>query len=330
MSITIKDIATKCNVSVSTVSKVLNNVPTGVSAQTRERILKCIKETGYRPNSVARSLITKKTYTIGLIIPHVRNPYYVDIANGVEAQSAKCGYNVFLCLNESDPKLEKHYVDLLLNKKVDGIISVSGFFSKDIRSHVPLVVLERKRYDITLPSVLFNSLYGGHLAATYLLENNHRNILFITGDLNYQSAVDQMTGFVQCLNAAGVEVPNHKMYHGKFRAEDGVSAVDYFNKEGLLSDATAIFCSNDLCALGVYNRLYELNYAIPDDISVMGYDDISISKFFTPPLTTIAQSTYEMGKAAFNLLMDLIDGNYTGGNIVFDPSIVVRKSVKKL
>lgn len=337
MAITMNDIAKRCNVSIATVSKVINQSAVGVSAATRERIQRCIDETGYIPNSLARGLVTKKTRTVGLLIPQISNPFFPELVRGIEDEASTCDYGIFLCHTSDSAEKEARYLQLLAERNVDGIIVMTGFHSmSDTRARIvdtnklPVVMLERRDGVFDYPTVLCDSKEGGKLAARHFFENGHTQIACITGRLNFTSGFDRVQGFIEELQSHGLELPPEYRFKGSYRFEDGAAAIDDFQQNGLLSKITAIFACNDMMAAGAYSRLFELGLRIPEDISVIGFDDITIARVLYPALTTLRQPTYEMGCAAFRVIRDLIEKRSTCHVSIFTPQLIVRKSTRAL
>ncbi|WP_342431795.1 LacI family DNA-binding transcriptional regulator [Neobacillus sp. FSL H8-0543] len=336
MSITIKDIAKKANVSITTVSRVLNQKTEGISKSTRKRVLEIIEELGYRPNSIARSMITKQTNTIGLIIPDIRNPFFPELVRGVEDFLNQHSYNVFLCNTDGDPKRELEYVSLLKEKNVDGIIFTYSCAEtiqqlEDILSveKIPFVLLDRGVEDHKFSVVSIHNEKAGYLATQHLIELMHTQIGCITGPTSYPNSKARLQGYQRALAEAGIASNPDLIVEGDFQMEGGyLAARELLAKQKV----TAVFAFNDLMAFGVYQAAAEMGISIPDDLSVVGFDNIKYNQLLHPRLTTIEQSVYEMGKLSAEILFEQMT---KGGDAVtktqyLEPALILRESTKKL
>lgn len=338
MGVTIKDIARLANVSVTTVSRVINNKSEGVSAETRQKILQLVEELGYKPNAIARGLVTKKTKTIGLIVPDISNPFFPDIARGVEDGAHIYGYNVFLCNTDDDLEKEIEYINALNEKYVDGIIftgtgsiSSSNFrhIMELIKSGIPVVMMDRRIDSDEIYGVFVDNFEGGYLAARHLVELGHRKIACITGPLKVKNARERLEGYKKALSESGIEIDERLIYEGDYKMAGGMVGMEKLLKEN--EEITAVFTCNDLMAYGAYKTIRSLGRRIPDDISVVGFDDIQLSQIVEPSLTTVKQPSYDMGLAAARMLIKLVEGKKVKERVmVFKPQLVVRRSTKKV
>ncbi|MEQ2129025.1 LacI family DNA-binding transcriptional regulator [Caldanaerobacter subterraneus KAk] len=331
MAVTIKDIARLANVSVTTVSRVINNKPEGVSEETRQKILKLVKELGYQPNAIARGLVTKKTKTIGLIIPDISNPFFPDIARGVEDSAHIYGYNVFLCNTDDNLEKESEYIRALKEKYVDGIIFTSSVPSdyqhimELVRDGVPIVMMDRRMESEEIYGVFIDNYEGGYLATKHLIDLGHRKIGCITGPLKVKNARERLEGYKRALLDNGIEVDERLIFEGDYKINSGIIGTEKLLNDN--KDITAIFACNDLMAYGAYKTIRSYGYKIPDDISVVGFDDILLSQIMEPQLTTIRQPAYDMGLTAARMLIKLIEGKKVSKKIIiFKPQLVIRQS----
>ena len=333
MNITIKDIARLANVSIATVSKVINNKTEGISEETKNRILQLIKETGYQPNAIARSLVTKKTKTIGLIVPDISNPFFPDVARGVEDGAHMDGYNVFLCNTDDNLDKEIEYIKVLREKCVDGIIFTSGSIPKyehivELRtSGIPIVIIDRRIDSEDVYGVFLDNYKGGYIATRYLISLGHKRIGCVTGPLYVSSAIERLEGYKKALMDNGIDIDETLIFEGDYRISGGAVGAEKL----LDRKVTAIFAFNDLMAYGAYLTIRSHGYKIPDDISVVGFDDIQLSQVMEPQLTTIRQPAYDMGLNAVRILINLIGGKKCTKKIVkLQPQLIVRQSTKSL
>lgn len=331
MSITIKDIANLANVSIATVSRVLNNKADGISEETKNRIFKIAKDLNYRPNAIARGLVLKKTNTIGLVLPDISNPFFPEIARGVEDTAKYQGYNVFLCNTDEDIYKEAGYIKALKDRQVDGIIFAASAIKNNeiITKHVgriPFILIDRRPDEfIDAPGVFLDNFVGGYLGAKHLIEKGHKNIIFISGPLQSHNAKQRLNGFSQAFSEVGLTVKEDFITEGNFKRSCGYTIVDQLLQDK--KDFSAIFASNDLMAVGALEALGENGKNVPHDVAVVGFDNIYLSKVVTPKLTTISQPTYQMGAKAAEMLLSIINNApMDEQQVFFTPQLVVRAS----
>ncbi|MBM4761246.1 LacI family DNA-binding transcriptional regulator [Bacillus sp. B15-48] len=327
MAVTIKDIAKNANVSIATVSRVINNKADGIREETKQRVLDAIKEHNYQPNTIARSMITKKTSTIGLIIPDIRNPFFPELVRGVEDFSKKSNYTVFLCNTDGDIEREKEYFNLMKEKSVDGVIYTyaHGGFEEILNNNIPIVLLDRGLDENQFSGVCIDNEKAGYMATKHLIELSHERIGCITGPDNIQSSRDRLKGYKRALEEAGLPINQAFIKTGDYQMEGGYEAAKLLLKE---NSVTAIFAFNDLMAFGVYQAAQEFGLTIPDDLSVVGFDNIKYNRLLQPKLTTIDQPTYRMGELATEILLDQInnDKNNQIKSINLEPHLIIGDS----
>ncbi|MDA3938840.1 MAG: LacI family DNA-binding transcriptional regulator [Spirochaetia bacterium] len=328
-----KAVAEKADVSTTTVSHVINKTRF-VSPEKKERVLEAIKELDYQPNGLARSFRKKRTKTLGLIIPDNTNPYFAEVARGVEDACFERGYSVILC--NSDRKMEKeiNYLELLMEKGVDGIAFVSVGDDKkatDIfgKKRVPKVLLDRDIPGMQIDSVLVDNRLGGFLATDYLIKLGHRRIACITGPSKLSSSLERELGYNDAFKKANITLDKMLIQSGSFHSDSGYEGI-----KKLLSQTnppTAIFACNDLIAIGAMYGAIEMGFKVPEDLSIIGFDDISLASFMTPRLTTVMQPKYEIGKTAANLLIDRIKNRDLPIQMeLFKPVLTIRDSCSSL
>lgn len=329
-NITIKDVANEAGVSIGTVSNVLNGLET-VKEENRSKVLKTIKELGYIPNLTAQSLKTHKTKTIGLILPSIFNPFYPALARGVEDLAHNMGYTLILCNTDRDVNREKEYLDMLISKGVDGIVLVKPIISVDkilnYSKGFNLILIDDIAGGNTELDVIEVSNYEGSVkAASYLIALKHKKIAYISGTLNSKSSVERLKGFKDTLKDKYINVDESLIKIGDFTWQSGYKLA----KELLVGDnkPTAIYCGNDLMAVGAMKAIKEMGFEVPKDISVVGFDDIDVAELTTPTLTTIRQPKYEQGEKAARVLFDRIQGVNKGSfrTYVLSTELVVRES----
>lgn len=330
---TIKDVAKKAGVSISTVSRVLTS-RAHVNEETKEKVIKVIEELNFKPNLIARGLKERRTNTIGLIIPDISNPYYPKIAKSVEDYAKQLGYAVILCNTYDNLEEELKYVDMLKKRYIDGIIFITA--SKDgkhiknlMDENFPVVQLDRFR-DANVPSVVSDNINGAYEATKYLIENGHKKIACVIGNTNNQIFIDRFIGCMMALNENNIKVPDEFVIKDANTLEEVHESVMELLKN--YQHPTAIFSSSDQKSFGIYRAIRDCGLKVPDDISVIGYDNVDLAKYLDPPLTTYDQSVKEMGVLAVKRLIEQIESSSKIGGLksVLKGSIVIRQSVKKI
>jgi LacI family transcriptional regulator len=331
---TIKDVAKRVGVSTSTVSHVLNKTRY-VSEDITQRVRLAVEELNYMPSALARSLKIKNTRTFGMLVTTSVNPFFAEVVKGVERRCYEQGYNLLLCNTEGDLKRLNFNIDMLLQKQVDGLLLMSDDLSKqdlDIFSRhkpVPTVVLDGGKINFPCDKIQDSSRNGGYLATQYLISKGHREIGCISGPRDKQAASERFAGYLQAMNEAGLDIDSDLHAFANFECEGGKQAF-----EGILATGkmpSAIFVCNDMMAMGVINTANKHGISVPDDLSIIGYDDISLAKFITPSLTTIHQPKFNLGRKAFDTLLDRIQsGRNTNVEIHLEATLVERDSVKTL
>ncbi|HHU83077.1 MAG TPA: LacI family transcriptional regulator [Firmicutes bacterium] len=328
---TIKDVAKRVGVSPSVVSRALNN-RYGVKESTREKIVRAAKEMGYYPNAAARSLVTRITATIGVMMADLSEPYYTQIIRGMEFSASKTGYT--LLFSNSYESLEKSKVleKMVYAERVDGVIIVGSnveeqeYILKLVEKKVPFVLLERDIPDPRINCVYLDNFYGGYLATKYLLDKGHTRIAHISGKIGFQVALDRLEGYKKALHEAGLLFDKELVMTGNFVWQDGYAAM----KKLLRSQppCTAVFTANDTMAFGALQAIAESGLSIPKDIAVIGFDDLEFSSLTNPPLTTVHQPRYEMGKEAVRIVTSLLQqgASEKGVKLCYRPEIIIRRS----
>ncbi len=330
---TMKDIAKLAKVSTSTVSHVINK-SRFVSEEISERVNKAAQELNYRPSALARSLKLNRTQTIGMLVTTSTNPFFGEVVKGVERNCYLRGYNLILCNTEGDNERMHDSINTLLQKRVDGLIlmcpSLEGERIDVFEQYpdIPIVVMDWGSMLFTSDKIQDNSLHGGYIAAKYLIECGHKKIGCITGPLNKRQAQMRYEGYNRALSEAGLTCKAEWIIESDFECEGGYQAFNKMFQTGSLPEA--IFVCNDMMSMGVINAANEKGVRIPEDLSIIGYDDIHIAKFITPALTTIHQPKYRLGKAAVETLLHRLEHGMTEARIVqLEPTLIERATVKK-
>lgn len=328
---TIKDVAKAANVSISTVSRVLNN--SGYcSVKTKEKVYKAVEELKFQKSMVATAMIKKQTSTLGLIIPDIKNIFYGELTRAIEDQAHQYGFNVILCNTDNDLDKEAEYLNFLLRKGIDGIIfSTPEINDKNIkevmkdRPEFPMILLGSQVENVRLDGVLVDNFEGGYQAVQHLLESGHRKIGYIGGQKDSYATVERYKGYAKALEDHGVPSGNLYVRLDEFKIQSG-----YHQGKELLSlpdRPTAIFAANDAIAVGIYKAARELDISIPAELSVIGFDDSQFAEIVFPELTTIRTPIADMGEKTVELVAKIIkEGKNFKETITFQPTLIERGS----
>ena len=324
----IKDIARLARVSHPTVSRALQNSPL-VNPQTAAKIRKIADEAGYRASAVARGLVTRRTRTIGLVVTTVADPFASEVVCGVEQTANDHGYSVFLADSNADPVREKKVVQALAERRVDGIIVTSSrvgalYLPLLKEMLVPIVLVNDQYPGAFVHSVMIANFDGMRAAAEHLIGLGHRRIAYLGDQLGYQSDVERLAGYRAALDAAGIEAMPELVVHGDGKAEAAMEAMEKLL--GLGEPPTAVCCYNDMSALGAMRQIRAHGLRVPDDISVVGFDDLFFAPYTQPPLTTVRQPMRRMGKLAMESLFTLMSGAESVAQIKVDAELIVRET----
>jgi LacI family transcriptional regulator len=334
--VTMKDVAKLAGVSQPTVSNVINGT-SQVTDEVFEKVQKAIRELGYVPNALAKSLKQNKTNTVGMLIPDIENGYYSEIAKEVEQTLRENGYFTFLCNTFYKPELEKLYINTLIQNNVSGIIMCYGLVDKSVFADIanfdiPLVCIDDRTTagKKKIPSVEINNVHGSKLAVEHLYSIGARRICFASEPLYNTALESRHAGFVTALNEYGMDSQHliefiEKSEYGKIDMGYNLGAKILLNME-----IDAVFASNDYLAIGIMKRLADHGVKIPDDIVIMGYDDVLVSKLVVPSLTTISQPKRLMAKRGTQKLITIMKGNEVKDmEISMEPTLIIRDSTMK-
>ena len=336
--VSIEDIARAAGVSHPTVSRALRNSPL-ISVEVRERIQELARELGYTPNAIAQSLQTQQTSTIGLVVTSIADPFWGDVMKGVEEVARAAGFSVFLSASHNDPDQEMAVIETFHRRRVDGILIAASRITSDNNKHldsfrVPTVLINSQaESEATLLNwVSVDDRKGAHLAVEHLLQLGHRAIGYLGTSNRPRSNRQRFLGYQSTLAAAGVPYhdewvvisPGNEASH-----EEDVAAGQTSLSRLLDAGVTAIFCYNDMVATGVLIACREQGIAVPEELSVIGFDNIKMASYVTPPLTTIHQPKIEMGRLATQVMLDLLH-HRPGQNYVLPPTLIARASTAPL
>jgi LacI family transcriptional regulator len=328
--VTMADVAREAGVSTMTVSRVVNEKGE-ISAATRQRVLAVIEQLGYRPSAIARGLATQRTGTLGLVVPDISNPFFSDLARGAEDQAYAEGYNIFLCNTKEDPQREVSTLESLAEKRVDGLIVCSsrledGQLCAALRHHPTVVLVNRRLADYGgVGIVCVDDASGGELATRHLLQSGHRALGMLAGPPASQSGHLRVQGYKATLDGAGLSCREDWVRPCSSNVDGGRKVA----RELLLEspEITALFCYNDLVAVGALQACGELGRHVPEDVAIVGFDDIFLAALVTPSLTTCRIPRYDLGVMAMEVLLNWIGDCSDGcGDIVLQPELVVRAS----
>lgn len=331
--LTIEDIANIANVSKATISYVINEKP-GVSKEVRQKVKKIIEEYNYVPNSAARGLAGEKTHFIGLVIPDISDIFYANIIRGVEKTSNKLGFFLNLLTTHAQAEREQQVIKLFNKSMVDGLI-VMAYYLKDkyidilTESGIPFVFIDYPPKNEEIYSVLVDNESGAFEATEYLISLGHKKIAFLEGSKVAWDSKARFEGYLKALKAHSLEFNPNLVENGNFTKEEG-----YLATKSLLAKKekfTAIFSANDQMAIGAIRALKEAGLKVPDDISIFGFDNIEASSIIEPPLTTVSQPIYEMGKKSVEVLVKLINKEEVKEKkIMLKTKLIERHSCRKL
>ncbi len=334
MTATLSDIAKDLNISVVTVSKALRNKGR-ISVGTRSRVLKRAKELDYRPNWVARSLVTRRTYTIGLLLPDFTHPFFADIAKTIAETVRPHGYHVIICYFEEDPDLERTEAEALLARRVDGLILASSqsadrldLFEQLRARKLPFVLIDRPVDGVRASFVGVDNEAVGKLATTHLIKQGCRRIAHLRGP-QIGLAEKRLSGYLAALKKSRLTAPSAYVVDAGFQDHTGYQAMKKLLEAIPVPDG--VFCYNDPIAIGAIKAILESGLRVPEDVKVVGAGNVHYSDALAVPLTTIDQKTCEMGKRAAKLLLEQIESKRPSrsGNIFIVPELVLRKSTQR-
>ncbi len=326
MRVSIKDIAKAAGVSHSTVSRALSNNPL-VAEATRGRIQKIARDLAYTPNAIARGLVTQHTRTVGVIVTALTDPFAGEIFRGIEEVAADNDYRLFLGTSHADPVHEVNLVKGLREWRVDGVIVASSRVGslympllKEIG--VPIVLINNQHGGPFIQSVGVDNVASACIATRHLIEQGHRVIGYMKGPPEHASSDDRLLGYRRALAQAHIPFDPSLVQSGNGRVDGGVQALGFLSRSPV---PTAIFCYNDMTAIGALRALKARGLRVPQDISLVGFDDIEFASYVDPPLTTICQPKDEMGRLAMQMVIDLLHGK-TITDVLMPGELVVRES----
>lgn len=335
MAVTMEYIARMANVSKATVSRVVNGKKDGVGEETRRRVEKLIKEYEYTPNLVARSMTTACTKTIGVVIPDIENPFFPELVGSVERHLRNWGYTVMLCNTSPSSSLEVQSIRTLLAKQVDGIILISAQRQSKAAEQsvgkygVPCVLLDRKNDSIDYNVGVFVDNERAFREATeLLLRHRNQRIAFIRGPAHFYTSQERFRGYLNALKKYGITLDENLLVSGNFSYQSGYKAVTTLYERK--TNFTALLACNDMMAFGAMRALQDRGISIPEQVEVVGCDNVQFCEMMDPPLTTVAQPTEEIGRQAAEVMVGLLSGEQTERkDIWLEAHMVQRGSTRK-
>lgn len=332
MNITIYDVAREANVSMATVSRVVNGNP-NVKPVTRKKVLEVIERLGYRPNAVARGLASKKTTTVGVIIPDISNIFFAELARGIEDIATMYKYNIILSNSDQNKEKELHLLNTMLGKQVDGIVFMGGNITEEHvaefeKSPVPIVLAGSIEESNTIPSVNIDYEEAVYDSVKEFIRKGHKNIAFVVGPLHEpKNAAKKLKGYQRALADAGISYNEDLVFEGDYTYDSGLEAFDKLVE--LTERPTAILVGSDEMALGVVHGAADKGFTIPDDFEVITSDNTRLSLMVRPQLTTIVQPLYDIGAVSMRLLTKLMNKEKVSENIVVLPHRIEQRQSTK-
>lgn len=331
MTVTIYDVAREAGVSMATVSRVVNNNP-NVKPQTRKKVYEAIERLGYRPNAVARGLASKKTTTVGVVIPDIANANFAEVARGIEDIANMYHYNIILCNADKRKDKEIRVINTLLEKQVDGLLFMGGAVTDEHvqafnTSNVPIVLCATTDEKGVIPSVDINHEEAAFDAVNRLISEGHRSIAMISGTLqDPANGFARYHGYKRALEQAGIPYREDYVRNGNYKYESGIEATQYFLS--LPERPTAIFAATDEMAIGSIHALQDSGLSVPADVSVISVDNSRMASMIRPLLTTVAQPMYDIGAVSMRLLTKLMKKESVDhAKVILPHELIVRRSV---
>jgi len=330
---TIKDVALKANVSTTTVSHVVNSTRF-VSDKVRHDVELAIRELNYVPSAVARSLKSNTTKTIGMLIPNCSNPYFAEIVRSVEDHCFGAGYALILCNTDDDPHRQAAYLQVISEKRIDGAIIISTGEDKDLLRllkglPIPTVLLDREIQEVNCDLVETSHLQGAMMATEHLIGMGHRRIACVAGPANLNSSAQRIEGWRAALakNSLAAEA-SHLLWHSDFSSQGGFTTMQSILRSPQVP--SAVFVCNDLMCIGALSAAHQAGVRVPQDMSLIGFDDIELARFASPTLSTIAQPKHRIGVTAVDMVLERIQGGRVEARqVILQPELIVRNSTAR-
>lgn len=329
---TIKDVSKLAGVSKATVSRVINGNQS-VSPESRDRVMQAMDELGYKPNALAQALATNRSKTIGMVVSDLSGAFFGPMMKSAEKVIREAGWQLVVTNSQGQENYEREAIDFLFNRPVDAmIVTLYAFPETELlqmnRQGTPVVVVNREVQDFTENCIYLDNVYGGYLATKHLLEKGHRNIAHLCGHLTHSDAQERLSGYKKALAEFGISYDSSLVYEEDYNEAGGHRACRQLLESG--AEFTAIFCGNDGIAIGANQELNLHGKSVPEDVSLVGYDDVNFARYLTPALTTIHFPVEEMGAQAAELALKQITNSDTEIKHRLVPQLIERDSVKQL
>ncbi|UOQ46128.1 catabolite control protein A [Halobacillus salinarum] len=331
MNVTIYDVAREANVSMATVSRVVNGNP-NVKPATRKKVHDAIERLGYRPNAVARGLASKKTTTVGVIIPDISSIFFAELARGIEDIATMYNYNIILSNSDQNKDKELHLINTMLGKQVDGLVFMGGKITEDhIRefksSSVPIALAATVDETGETPAVNINYEQAAYEATELLLSHNQKEVAFVSGPANTQVNSQKLEGYKRAMKEYGFDQPEQWIVSGDYTYDSGIEALDQLLQ--LEKRPSAVFVASDEMALGVIHGAQDKGMKVPEDLEVVGFDNTRLSTMVRPTLSTVVQPMYDIGAVAMRLLTKFMNKEEVEEqNVILPHRIVERNSTQ--
>ena len=328
MKITIKDIAEQANVSPTTVSKILNNNDRNLSDATRRRVMEIVTKNNYIPNARAKGLRSKRSNILGFVLPDITNPFFPEVARGIEDKAKEYNFGVIFCNTDDDPEREIESFRFLKAQMIDGIIFAGsqegGVWDNTLLKNIPVVMIDRSAdtENENVGKVSIDAKSASAAATRLLIGSGCRQVAYISAKSNISG--QRYLGYLSALAASGMSAKEDLMYFGAYDAETGMRGVRYLLERGRFD---GIVCGNDLIAAGAMTELNQNGYRVPGDVKIIGFDNIYLSQHLNPPLTTVEQPTYEIGRVAAEMLLEHITNGVPLCSRKLEYRIVMRQTV---
>ncbi|MBP2634668.1 MAG: kdgR 4 [Firmicutes bacterium] len=335
MSVTIAEVARIAGVSKSTISRYLNGLYDHMSIETKERIAQVIAELDYRPNALARSLKQKRTHTVGAIVANILNPFSTSVIRGIEDTLKAAGFNLILCNADDDPAKERDYVNMLVDKQIDGlIINTTGCNNEliaQVNKNIPVILIDRKAPDIDIDTVTVDSAQGVCQAVDHIVELGHKHIAMLTLPYDHVSPrIERVQAYQTALAGHGLAFREDWLVQTSADEQEVLAKLKALLAGGAGKDRpTCLFCANNMITMSVVKAIKKMSLTIPGEIAVLGFDDWEWAQLIDPPVTVVAQPVYDMGNKAAALLIKRMKGGRTLKKpivILFEPQLLKRKS----
>lgn len=327
---TIYEVSKLAGVSLATVSRVMNN-NVNVSDATREKVTRAMTELGYRPNSIAQSLASNCSNSVGLLVSELHGPFYGPMMSGIETAFRKQGKHVIIAAGHSNEEREQQAIEFLISRNCDALILHVEAISDDYlielsKGKTPFVLINRYIAELSSRCIILDNVKGGYLAAKYVLEQGHTDIAYISGPLWKKDAQDRLTGHKQALAEYNLSFNEQLLYQGDFMEDGGAAGFQYLHNNG--PQFTALICANDEMATGAMATARECKLKLPEQLSIMGYDNVFFTRHVYPPLSTINYPINEMGRMAADwVLSNVYQKNTPPLQTLFEPELIIRQSV---